>query len=157
MTEQPTLRETFTEEMKKAMRAKDQPRLDAIRLIIAKLKDQDIASRTADNHDGIDESQIMSMLQGMMKSRRESIELYTKGGRAELAAKEQTEIDVIQSFLPQALGDAETRAAITAAIAESGAASVKDMGKVIGILKGKYAGQIDFSSVSPLVKELLAR
>ena len=155
-----TLRETFTEEMKTAMRAKDQPRLDAIRLIIARLKDSDIASRTAANpatsHDGIDDPQILSMLQGMVKSRRESIELYQKGGRAELAAKEQGEIDVIQSFLPQQLGEAETRAAIQSAIAETGAASVKDMGRVIGSLKEKYAGQIDFSSVSPLVKELLA-
>ncbi len=150
-----TLRERFTDEMKTAMRAKDQPRLDAIRLIMAKLKDSDIASRTADNQNGIEDAQILSMLQGMVKSRRESIELFQKGGREQLAAQEQGEIEVIQSFLPQQLGAGETRAAITAAIAEIGATSVKDMGKVIGVLKGKYAGQIDFSSVSPLVKELL--
>lgn len=151
-----TLRERLTEEMKTAMRAKDQQRLDAIRLILAKLKEQDIASRTEANRDGIDEPQILSMLQTMIKSRRESVELYTKGGREELAAKEQGEIDVIQSFLPQQLGEAETREAIKAAIAETGAASVKDMGKVVGLLKSKYAGQIDFGSVSPLVKEMLA-
>lgn len=151
-----TLRETLTEEMKNAMRAKQQERLDAIRLILAKLKEQDIASRTETSRDGIDETQILSMLQTMIKSRRESVELYTKGGRAELAAKEQAEIEVIQSFLPQQLGEAETREAIKAAIAETGAGSVKDMGKVVALLKSKYAGKIDFGAVSPLVKELLA-
>lgn len=149
------LRETLNEEMKNAMREKNQPRLDAIRLIIAKMKEQDIAARPSGNLDGITEEQILSMLQGMVKSRRESIDMYQKGGRAELADKEQVEIDVIQSFLPAQMDEAAVRAAITAAIAETGAASPKDMGKVIGVLKGKYTGQMDFGLASPLVKEML--
>lgn len=149
------LRLTITEAMKAAMRDKDQPRVDAARLIIAKMKEQDIASRGSGKAEEINDEQIMAMLQGMVKSRRESIDMYTKGNRPELAAKEQQEIDVIQSFLPEQMDEAATRAAITAAIAATGAASARDMGKVIGELKSKYTGQMDFSKASPLVKEML--
>ena len=150
------LRTTLTEEMKNAMRAKDQPRLDAIRLILAKLKDADIAARPSGVTDGIDEGAILSLLQNMIKSRRESIEMYTKGNRPELAAQEQSEIDVIQSFLPQQLDAAAARAAVQAAIASVGATSVKDMGKVMAELKAKHAGEMDFATAGPVVKELLA-
>ena len=150
-----SLRDKLTEEMKSAMRDKNQPRLDAIRLIVAKMKEQDINSRGSGGPEQIGDEPIMAMMQGMIKSRRESIDMYQKGGRAELADKEQGEIDVIQSFLPEQLDEAATRAAISEAIAETGATSAKDMGKVIGILKGKYTGRMDFGRASPLVKEML--
>lgn len=149
------LRTDLTDAMKTAMRDKDQPRVDAVRLIIAKLKEQDIASRGAGKGDEIADDQILSMLQTMIKQRRESIEMYTKGGRAELAAKEQTEIAVIEGFLPAQMDEAATKEAIKAAIAAVGATSPKDMGKVMSELKGKFAGQIDFTRASPWVKELL--
>lgn len=153
-----SLRTSFTEELKNAMRDKNQPRVDAVRLIIAKMKEQDIAARTANpaNTDGINEEQLLSMLQSMIKSRRESIDMYQKAGRSELADKEQSEIDVIQSFLPEQLDEAATRDAIKGVIAETGASSVKDMGKVMAELKTKYAGQIDFTKASGLVKDILS-
>ena len=150
-----SLRTQFTDAMKAAMIGKDQPRVDAVRLIVAKMKEQDIASRGAGKGDEIADAQILSMLQTMIKQRRESIDMYTKGGRAELAAKEQGEITVIESFLPAQLDEAATRDAIKAAIAATGAASAKDMGKVMAELKGKYAGQIDFGRAGPWVKEML--
>ena len=146
------LRDDFNAALKTAMIGKDQPTVDAIRLINAKLKDADIAVRPKDP---LDDAAILQLLQGMVKSRRESIELYQKGGRDELAAKEQGEIDVIQRFMPQQMSETEAKAAITAAIAETGASSVKDMGKVMGVLKTKYAGQIDFSQAGGWVKDLL--
>lgn len=149
------LRDDFNAALKTAMLGKDQATVDAVRLINAKLKDADIAARPSGNTTGIDDAAVLSLLQGMVKSRRESIELYTKGGRAELAAKEQGEIDVISRFLPQQMSEAEAKAAIAAIIAETGAASVKDMGKVMGVLKTKYAGQLDFSQAGNWVKDQL--
>lgn len=149
------LRDDFNAALKTAMLGKDQSTVDAIRLINAKLKDADIAARPSGNTTGIDDAAVLALLQGMVKSRRESIDLYQKGGRTELAAKEQGEIDVIQRFMPQQLDEAATKDAIRAAITETGAAGVKDMGKVMGILKTKYAGQIDFSQAGGWVKELL--
>ena len=148
------LRDDFNAALKAAMLGKDQPTVDAIRLINAKLKDADIAARPKD---ALDDAAILSLLQGMVKSRRESIELYQKGGRTELAAKEQGEIDVISRFLPQQMTEAEAKVAIKAIIAETGATSVKDMGKIMGVLKGKYAGQLDFSQAGNWVKELLGQ
>jgi hypothetical protein len=148
-----SIRQQLTDALKTAMIGKDQPTVDAIRLINAKIKDADIAARP--KADAIDDAGIMGLLQSMVKSRRESIELYQKGGRAELAAKEQGEIDVIQRFLPQQMSETEAKAAITAIIAETGAASVKDMGKVMAALKERYAGQIDFSQAGGWVKDLL--
>lgn len=150
------LREKLTEAMKEAMRAKDQAALGAIRLIIAKLKDVDIAARTEASREGVADDKILSMMQSMIKQRNESIALYEKGGRADLAEKEKAEIAVIERFLPQQMDEAAVEAAVREAIAAAGATSVKDMGGVMAALKAKYAGQMDFAKASAAVKKALA-
>jgi uncharacterized protein len=149
------LRERFNDTLKQAMRDKDTLVVSTVRLILARLKERDIEARPKGNADGISEPEIQQMMQGMIKQRRESIELYEKGGRPELAEKERGEIAIIERFLPKALGDAEAEAAIKETIAATGAASVKDMGKVMAALKEKYAGQLDPSKASQMVKKLL--
>jgi uncharacterized protein YqeY len=149
------LRERFTETLKTAMKEKDQRRVSAVRLVIAKLKERDIEARAKGNSAGIADAEIQQMLQGMIKQRRESIELYQKGGREELAQQEREEIAVIESFLPQQMDEAAMETAIKAVIVELGAASVKDMGRVMGALKERYAGSMDFSRASPIAKRLL--
>jgi len=151
-----SLRARLNDDLKTAMRAKNQPLVDTLRLILAALKDKDIAARPAGNATGIGDPEIMSMMNNMIKQRRDSIALYEQGGRPELAAKEQGEIDVIQSYLPQQMGADEVAAAVKAVIAEVGAASVKDMGKVMGVLKERFAGKMDFGSVSGVVKQHLS-
>jgi len=150
------LREKLTEAMKDAMRAKDQASLGTIRLIIAKLKDVDIAARTETSREGVADDKILSMMQGMIKQRNESIALYEKGGRADLADKEKAEIAVIERFLPQQMDEAAVDAAVREAIAAAGATSIKDMGGVMATLKGKYAGQMDFAKASAAVKKALS-
>jgi len=150
------LREKLTEAMKDAMRAKDQASLGTIRLIIAKLKDVDIAARTEASREGVADDKILSMMQGMIKQRNESIALYEKGGRADLAEKEKAEIAVIERFLPQQMDEAAVEAAVREAIAAAGATSVKDMGGVMAALKSKYAGQMDFAKASAAVKKTLS-
>lgn len=150
------LREKLTEAMKEAMRAKDQASLGTIRLIIAKLKDVDIAARTEASREGVADDKILSMMQSMIKQRNESIALYEKGGRADLAEKEKAEIAVIERFLPQQMDEAAVEAAVREAIAAAGATSVKDMGGVMAALKGKYAGQMDFAKASAAVKKALS-
>jgi uncharacterized protein YqeY len=150
------LREKLNEAMKDAMRARDAAGLGTIRLILAKLKEADIAARTETNREGVAEDKILSMLQGMIKQRNESITLYEKGGRPELAAKEKAEIEVIERFLPQQMDDAAVEAAVKDAIAASGAKSVKDMGGVMAAMKAKYAGQMDFAKASAAVKKALS-
>ena len=149
------LREQITEAMKDAMRAREAETLSTVRMILAGIKDKDIAARPAGNATGIGDPEILSLLQAMVKQRRESVALYAQGGRDDLVAKEQAEITVIERFLPAQMDAAATDAAITAAIAESGAASIKDMGKVMAALKAKYSGQMDFSTVGPAVKSKL--
>ena len=149
------LRQRFQDSLKEAMKAKDQPRVSAVRLIIAKLKERDIDARGKGNAEGIPDAEIQQMLQGMVKQRRESIELYEKGGRKELADQEREEIAVIERFLPQQMGEAEMEAAIRAAIASTGAAGPKDMGRVMAALKERHAGSMDFSKASPIAKRLL--
>jgi uncharacterized protein len=149
------LRERFNDTLKQAMRDKDTLVVSTVRLILARLKERDIEARPKGNADGIGEPEIQQMMQGMIKQRRESIELYERGGRPELAEKERGEIAIIERFLPKALGDAEAEAAIKETIAATGAASVKDMGKVMAALKEKYAGQLDPSKASQMVKKLL--
>ena len=149
------LREQITEAMKDAMRAREPDTLSTVRMILAGIKDKDIAARPGGNATGIGDPEILSLLQSMVKQRRESVALYRQGNRADLVAKEEGEIAVIERFLPKQMDAAETDAAITAAIAESGAASIKDMGKVMAALKGKYSGQMDFSAVGPAVKAKL--
>ena len=149
------LREQIKAKLVEAMKAKDDKTTGTLRLINAAIKDKDIADRSKGNMNGIDDAAILSLLQSMIKQRRESIDMYTKGGRSDLAASEQAEIDVIQSFLPKQMSDEEVKAAITAIVAEVGATSVKDMGKVMGVLKAKYAGQLDMGKASGLIKAVL--
>ena len=150
------LREAFTERLKTAMRARDSRTISTVRLILAGLKDRDIAARGSGNQEGIAESEIQRMLQSMVKQRRESIVLYRQGNRPELAQQEEKEIAVIESFLPQQMSDEEIAAAVKAVIAEIGAAGVKDMGKVMGALRERHAGVIDMARAGMIVKQQLS-
>jgi len=150
-----SLRARLTEDMKTAMRAKDEAGLSAVRLILAALKDRDIAARPKGIANGIPDDEIMTMMNGMIKQRRDSIALYEQGGRPELAAKEQAEITIIERYLPTQLDDAAVAAAAKGVIAEIGAAGVKDMGRVMAALKERYAGQMDFAKASGVVKQAL--
>ena len=150
------MRDRFTTEMKEAMKAGDKRKLGTVRLIQAALKDKDIEARGAGRGQASDE-EILGLLQKMIKQRQESMAIYEENGRPELAQAEREEADVIQSFLPKQMDEAEIRAAVAAAIAETGAASVKDMGKVVGALRGKHAGRMDFAKASGLVKEMLPK
>jgi len=149
------LREAFSERLKSAMRAKDTRTLSAVRLILAALKDRDVAARGAGNIAGIADPEIQRMLQGMVKQRRESIALYQKGNRPELAQQEEEEIAVIDSFLPRQMTDDQIAAAVKAAIADTGAASIKDMGRVMAALRERYAGVLDMAKAGAAVKQLL--
>lgn len=149
------LRDSFTSELKASMKSGDQRRLSTVRMILAGLKERDIDARGKGNPNGIEDGDILRMLQGMMKQRRESIELYKQGNRPELAQQEQEEIAIIESFLPKQMSDAEAEAAIKAAISATGAQSVKDMGKVMAALKEKHSGQLDLSKAGGMVKKLL--
>ncbi|MCS6890574.1 MAG: GatB/YqeY domain-containing protein [Rhodovarius sp.] len=146
------LRSRFTEELKAAMRAGDQARVSTLRMIIAKMKEADIAARPGPP---LDDAGLAAMLRGMVKSRRESAALYRQGNRPDLAAKEEAEIAVIESFLPRQMDEAAMRAAIAEAIAEAGATSPKDMGKVMGLLKARHGGALDLAKAGPLVKAAL--
>ena len=147
-----SLRERFTAELKTAMLAGDSARVSTLRMITAKLKDTDIAARPGPP---VDEAGIIAMLRGMAKSRAESVTMYRQGGREELAAKEEAEIAVIEGFLPQQLDDAAMAAAVDAAVAETGATSIKEMGKVMAALKGKHAAVLDMAKAGPMVKARL--
>ena len=147
------LRERFTTEMKEAMKAGEKGKLGAIRLIQAALKDKDIEAR-GNGKEPLSDEEILALLQKMVKQRQESIAMYEQGGRTELAQQERDEVSVISSYLPQQMDEAETKAAIEAAIAETGAASMKDMGKVVSALRGKHAGRMDFAKASGFVKEM---
>jgi len=149
------LREAFAERLKEAMRSRDARTVATVRLILAALKDRDIAQRGTASPDPLADPDILRMLQGMIKQRRESIALYEQGKRPELAAKEQGEIDVIETFLPRQMGDTEIEAAVTAAIAEIGAAGIKDMGKVMGALRERHSGVLDMAKAGAVVKRLL--
>ena len=149
------LRARFTTEMKEAMKAGNKDRLATVRMIQAALKDRDIEAR-GNGKEPISDDEILSLLQKMIKQRTESAGVYEQGGRPELAANERAEIAIIESFLPTQMDEAETQAAIDAAITETGAAGPKDMGKVIAALKGAYAGRMDFGKASGLVKAALA-
>jgi uncharacterized protein YqeY len=149
------LREKFTDSLKEAMKGKDQLATSTVRLIIAKLKEQDIDARGKGKTGGIAEVEIQQMLQGMIKQRRESITLYDQGGRPELAEKERSEIAIIERFLPKQLSDAELEQAVKDTIASVGAQSIKDMGRIMAVLKERYAGQMDSAKSSQVVKRLL--
>ncbi|HTW34206.1 MAG TPA: GatB/YqeY domain-containing protein [Rhizomicrobium sp.] len=149
------LRDEFNAAMKEAMKAKQQRRLSTIRLILAALKDRDIANRSEESREGIGDDEIRLMLGKMIKQREESVATYEQGGRPELAAAEREEIVIIRGFLPKQMSDSEVEAAAKAAIAEVGATSMKEMGKVIATMKERYAGQMDFAKASGMVKGLL--
>ena len=150
------IREEIKKQLIEAMKTGQKEKVDTLRLINSTIKDRDIADRTKGNMDGISDEVILSVLQGMIKQRKESIALYTQGNRAELAAAEQKEVDIIQSFLPKQMNQAEIQEAIKTAITETGAIGIKDMGKVMGVLRTKYAGQMDFAIASGEIKTLLA-
>jgi uncharacterized protein len=149
------LREAFSERLKAAMRAKEARTVSAVRLILAALKERDVAARGAGNPAGIADSEILRLLQGMIKQRRESIVLYRQGNRPELAQQEEEEIAVIESFLPQQMSEGEIAAAAQAAVAESGAAGLKDMGRVMAMLRERHAGVMDMAKAGAAVKRLL--
>lgn len=149
------IRETLKKELIEALKEKNETKTATIRLINAAIKDKDIEARPKGNADGIDETAILSLLQSMIKQRKESIEMYKKGNREDLVQKEQAEIDIIQSFLPKQMSEDDMKKAIQEIITEVSASSVKDMGKVMGALKQKYAGKMDFSQASQVIKTLL--
>lgn len=150
------IREDLKKALVDALKTKNEKKTATIRLINAAIKDKDIEARPKGITDGIDDTAILSLLQSMVKQRKESIEMYKQGGREDLVASEQAEIDIISAFLPQQMSEEETKKAIEVVIQEIGATSIKDMGKVMGALKAKYAGQMDFSIASGLIKGLLA-
>ena len=149
------LRDDFTAQLKTAMLAHDAPRVSTLRMITAKLKDTDIASRPK-GVDKIPDDEILAMLRGMVKSRRESVDLYRQGNRPELVAKEEAEIVVIEAFLPAQLDDAALEATIAAAITTTNATTIKDMGKVMAALKAQHGAALDMSRAGPLVRAKLA-
>ena len=149
------MRDSIAQAMKQALKDENQSALGTIRLIAAALKDRDIAARGQNKADGITDDDILAMLETMIKQCNDSISMYEKGGRDDLVAREKAEIAIIQQFLPEQLSEAECDAALKMAIAATKAASVKDMGKVMAHLKSEYAGRMDFSAVSQLVKSRL--
>jgi uncharacterized protein YqeY len=150
------LRHSFTDSLKTAMKAKDELTVSTVRLIIAKLKEQDIDARGKGKAEGIADAEIQQMLLGMIKQRRDSIVLYEQGKRPELAEKERGEIAIIERFLPKQLDDAELEAAAKTVIAAAGATGMKDMGRIMAALKERYAGQMDGAKASQVVKRLLS-
>ena len=148
-----TLRTQFTDALKTSMKAGDAPRTSTLRMILAKVKDSDIAARPGDP---LSDDAITAVLRGMVKSRRESVELYRQGNRPELAAKEEAEIATIEGFLPQQMDDAALAEAVATAIGETGAAGPKDMGRVMAALKARHAASLDMARATPLVKARLA-
>jgi hypothetical protein len=149
------LRARLNDSLKAAMKAKDQRAISTLRLILAALKDRDIAARSRGQTEGISDEEIVDMMQKMIRQRQDSIALYEKGGRSELAQQEKEEIEVIQGFLPRQMDPAESQAAVEQAIADVGATSIKDMGRVMATLKERYAGRMDFAKAGAMVKERL--
>ncbi|MFL5253472.1 MAG: GatB/YqeY domain-containing protein [Rhodopila sp.] len=150
-----SLRDQFTEQLKASMKAGDTARTSTMRMILARLKDVDIAARPK-GIDKVPDEEVVSMLRGMVKSRRESVEMYKQGNRPELAAKEEAEIVVIEGFLPQQMDEAAMAQAVADAVAETGAAGIKDMGKVMAVLKAKHAASLDMAKAGPMVKARLS-
>jgi uncharacterized protein len=149
------LRDDINNALKEAMKARDERRVSTLRMVNAAIKDRDIEARGAGKGPLSDE-ELLALFQKLIKSRQDSIEMYQKGNRADLVAQEQEEIAIISGYLPKQMSEDDIKAAIAAAIKDTGAASMKDMGKVIGVLRGKYAGQMDFGKASAIVKGMLA-
>ncbi|WP_445738935.1 GatB/YqeY domain-containing protein [Neorhizobium tunisiense] len=148
------MRDKLSDALKESMKAKDTRRLSTVRLIQTAIKDRDIANRGL-GKDPVSDDDILQILQKMVKQREESAKIYQDAGRAELATQERDEIEVIKGFMPEQLSDDKVQELIKAAIAESGAQGLRDMGKVMAVLKEKYPGQMDFAKASGLVKDLL--
>jgi uncharacterized protein len=149
------LRQAFRDRLKEAMKARDSRTVSTVRLILAGLKERDVAARGQGNLDGLSETEIQRMLQGMIKQRRESIALFQQGNRLDLAQQESEEIAVIESFQPRQLDEGEIEAAAKAAIDETGAATVKDLGKVMAVLRERHGGVIDLGRAGAIVRRLL--
>ena len=152
-----TLREKINEQFNTALKSKDKTLISTFRLILAAIKERDIANRTKDKKDAVNDDEIIKVLRKMKKQRQDSMDLYKKGGRQELSKIEEAEIKVIDSFLPKQLSDEETKKICKEIIKSLGASSLKDMGKIMGSLKQKYSDSIDFSKVNLIVKELLSQ
>ena len=150
------LRERLSTSLKEAMRAKDATRLMTLRLINAAIKDRDIDARADGNETGVPDDVLLAILSKMVKQRQESARAYEEGGRLELAEQELSEITIVEEFLPRQLTAEETEQVIADAIAESGANSIRDMGKVMGVLKAKYTGQLDFGKVGGFLRVQLS-
>jgi uncharacterized protein len=149
------LRQAFADRLKGAMKARDARTVSTVRLILAALKDRDVAARGQGNAEGVIEAEIQRLLQGMVKQRRESIALYEQGNRPDLVQQERDEIAVIETFLPRQFEEAEIEGAAAAIIAETGASGIKDMGKVMAALRARHAGVIDFGRAGAIVRRLL--
>ncbi len=150
------LRTRISTALKQAMKDKAAERLSTLRLVNAAIKDKDIDARATGNDDGVGDAEVLAILGKMSKQRLESARAYEEGGRLDLAEREREEILVIEEFLPRQLDAQETEAAVDAAVAEVGASSIRDMGKVMGVLKAKYTGQMDFGTVGPMLKDRLS-
>lgn len=150
------MRQRLNEALKSAMKARNERAVSTLRLILAALKDRDIAARGRGNTEGISDDDILSMLQTMIRQRRESIELYEQGGRLDLAEAEREEIAIIEGFLPRQMDEAAIRSAVEDVIAEIGAKGLKDMGRTMAELRSRYAGQMDFGKASGIVKAALS-
>ncbi len=150
------LRERLTATLKTSMKEKNQVAVSTLRLILTAVKDRDIAARSKGVDDGISDADILQVLQTMVRQRHDSIEMYKQGNRPELAAREAEEITVIEDFMPRQLGDAEIEVAIASVIEDTGASSIKDMGKAMGALRERFAGQMDFGKASAMLKAKLS-
>jgi uncharacterized protein len=150
------LREQFNEQIKEAMKAKNAKRLSTLRMVTAALKDRDIAARTETSRELLGDDEILTLLAKMIKQREESATAYDAGNRPELAAGEREEIDIIRSFMPAQMSADETKAAAQAVVTETGATAMKDMGKIMAVMKERFAGQMDFAKASAVVKEILS-
>ncbi|MEM7442949.1 MAG: GatB/YqeY domain-containing protein [Pseudomonadota bacterium] len=149
------IRQRLNEALKEAMRAKDSVGVSTVRLILAALKDRDIAARSKGNTDGIPDDEVLGLLQTMVKQRRESIKLYEQGGRLDLAEQERAEIGVLQRFLPAQMDEQAIKTAVETIIKEQAASSLKDMGRIMSVLRDRYAGRMDFGRASGIVKSVL--
>lgn len=152
-----TLRDRLSESLKEAMKAREQKRVSTLRLVLAALKERDIAGRTEESRAGVSDDDILTLMAKMIRQREESASVYESGGRPELAAGEREEIAIIREFLPRQMDEGEMRGAAAAAIAETGASAPKDMGRVMSVLKQRHAGQMDFGRAGGIVKDLLAQ
>jgi uncharacterized protein YqeY len=147
------IRERFSGDLKDAIKAKDAPRVSTLRLICAAIKDRDIAARTEDNADGVTDAEILGILGKMIKQRQESARLYEEGGRLDLAAQELAEIGIIRDYLPRQMSETEVEKAIADAIEDTGACSIRDMGKVMAQLKARHTGKMDFARAGAAIKQ----